>query len=109
MVLSCGPGVKVVNCETGRVAWHLEEVRYSDLVFIDYQIMFVGRRYCNIFCSFTRWKGLLCVYVCACARVCVCGCVCMRVCICHYKHVYVHEYVYHIRGIFGSGFNLAVW
>ena len=35
VVLSCGPGVKVVNCETGRVAWHLEEVRYSDLVFFD--------------------------------------------------------------------------
>ena len=32
MVLSCGPGVKVVNCETGRVAWHLVEVRYADMV-----------------------------------------------------------------------------
>ena len=31
MVLTCGPGVKVVNGETGRVAWHLEEVRYQRL------------------------------------------------------------------------------
>ena len=36
MVLLCGPSVKVVNYETGRVAWHLEEVRYSDYVFFDY-------------------------------------------------------------------------
>ena len=35
MVLPCGPGVKVVNCETGRVG-HFEEVRYSDRVFFDY-------------------------------------------------------------------------
>ena len=27
MVLACGPGVKVVNGDTGRVAWHVEEVR----------------------------------------------------------------------------------
>ena len=38
VILSCGPGVKVVNCETGRVAWHLEELRYStsDRVVFDY-------------------------------------------------------------------------
>ena len=29
MVLSYGVGVKVVNCKTGRVAGHLEEVRYG--------------------------------------------------------------------------------
>ena len=32
---TCGPGVKIMNCETGQVAWHLE-VRYSDHVFFDY-------------------------------------------------------------------------
>ena len=26
MVLACAPGVKVVNGESGRVTWHLEEV-----------------------------------------------------------------------------------
>ena len=36
MVLSCGPGVKLVDCGTGRVALHLEEVGYNDHVFFDY-------------------------------------------------------------------------
>ena len=36
VILSCGVGVKVVNCETGQVAWYLEEVRYSDHVFFVY-------------------------------------------------------------------------
>ena len=78
VVLSCGPGVKVVNYETDRVAWHLEEVKYSNYVLFDYQIMFVGRRYYNIFCSFTRWKG---VALCVCAYIChvyICMCMCMH-------------------------------
>ena len=37
MVLSYGVGVKVVNYETGQIAWHLEEVRYSDHVFFDFK------------------------------------------------------------------------
>ena len=38
MVLSCGVGVKVVNCETGRVAiaGHLEEVRYGHMIYCHY-------------------------------------------------------------------------
>ena len=36
MVLSCRPDVKVVNCEIGRVAWDLEDMRYSDHVFFDH-------------------------------------------------------------------------
>ena len=29
-------GVKVVNCETGQVAWHLKEVRYDHMIYFNY-------------------------------------------------------------------------
>ena len=44
------------------------------------------------------------VCLCVCLSVYICMCVCIYVC------VYVCMYcMYHIRGIFGGGFNLAVW
>ena len=45
----------------------------------------------------------VCMYVCACVYVCICMYVCMRVCVCMYVCMYC------IHGIFGDGFNLAVW
>ena len=109
MVLSCGVGVKVVNRETGQIIWHLEEVRCSDHVFFDYLVMFVGRRYCNIFWQFQQIarygvcvRAYVCAYMCAhvcvcayvcvcvCAYVCVCVCACTYVCVCACTCVCVH-------------------
>ena len=75
MVLACGPGIKVVNGETGRVAWHVEEVRNVVLC----------QDCINALCS--RKKTLLHLLqfhqMARCVRACVCVCVCVCVCCVH--------------------------
>ena len=91
MVLSCGPGVKVVNAETGRVAWHFEEVSYQRMC-TPSAFHYLGGGHCYFFCDFTRWQGVcVCLFVCVCVRVCTCTCIralyifmpiCVRICMC---------------------------